>query len=256
MTLPTYLTDPSGRSTEPTWPALMPGADDDPHGERGQAAALLDDASTDIADVSPVLQDAALPESVRQLARQATNAIGEVRRHVHGAVARLDTLASDDLMNPAGRDRLARETQQAAGGAVRDLGSRTGQALAELEDGLTAAAQPSFPAGADRGEARERFRLLVDAATDPAAMVRELVTDPAPELAAVAASPYARDYLRSRGVPAEVIRATAAFAAQAALNSDDPKRQAAARALTKLPELRKARMKALTAANFAIGWQS
>lgn len=253
MTLPT--TDRYGRDTGPTWPATMPGADDDPHGERGQAASLLDSASRDLEATRADLSADALPAQVRGVATKATKAIAEIRGHVHAAAADLDALAANDLIPDKGRDRLLAEKRAAATQAVHSLDSMADVALTVLEAGLTKAAQPAFPADADRPEARERFRMLVDGADDPAAMVRELVGDPAPELAAIAASGYARDYLRSKGVAADVIEATATFAAQQALTSSDPGRQAAARALTRLPLLRKARQQSLMAASFAIGFQ-
>lgn len=238
-----------------SWPVHMAGAEEDPHGTRAQAAQLIDSASEDLAAVSPDLSADQLPPALRGLARQVTETIGEVRRHVHTAAARLDQLADDDLIPDRGRERLTREAREAAERAVRDADARAGTALDVLEAGLTATTQPTFPAGADRAEARERFKLLADASNDAAAVVRELVGGSDDELAAIAASPFARTYLQARGVPADVIATVATFAAQAALTSGDPTREAAARGLLQLDTLRKARMKAVNAAHFVIGWQ-
>lgn len=250
MTLPT--TDAYGRDTGPTWPVEMPGADDDPHGERAHSAALFDGSARDLVAASADL--AALPAELQRVGRSATNALGAIRQHVHATAAELDALAANDTINPKGRDRLLRERREAALDVVHRLDSTAEIALTTLEAGLTAAAQPTFPNGADRTEARERFRLLVDAAADPATMVRELVTDPAPELAAIAASAYARDYLRSKGVQPDVIAATATYAAQHAVTAGAPAQQAAARALLRLDSLRKARVQSVHAAAFALGF--
>lgn len=241
-------------TTAPDWPALMPGTDDDPRGPRAQAAALLDAAGHELAAI-PELTDTALPENLRRVAQQATGSIAEVRQHVHRAAGRLDALAADDLIPERGKARLIKEAGAAAAAALREVDNRSSVAIDALEAGLTALAQPAFPAGADRGEAREELRLILDAAGDPAGAMRELAAGPDQRLAALAAGSYGASYLRSRGVPEDIIRATAVFAAQAALRSDDPARRAAARALSKVDSLRKARMKSFMAANFAIGWE-
>jgi hypothetical protein len=241
-------------TTPETWPVSMPGAADDPRGPRGEAARLLDAVARDSVPLRQVLTDPALPAGVRRQADDALNAVADVRKVTHHAAGQLDQLATNDLLPEAARARVTRERKALTAAALREIDGRSAVAIKLLEAGLTDAAQPTFPAAADRTEARERFRLLADAADDPAAMVRDLVTDPSPELAAVAASPYARDYLRSRGVPADVIDATALYAAQHALTSGDPTREAAAHALRRVPDLKKLRMQALHAAHFAIGW--
>jgi hypothetical protein len=258
--LPT--TDRYGRETgHEVYPAFMPGAEDDDtlgpaRGPRAEAAKLLDAASHELGSLSGVLGDRALPDGVRRLSSEATSAISDVRKQVHHAAGNLDALAANDLLPQRGKERLINKAKATTAAALRELDARSESAIMALEAGLTATAQPSWPAGADRAEARESFRLLVDAeADDPAAIVRELVTDPDPALAAVAASSYAQTYLRSRGVPQGVITATATFAAQHALTSTDPTRRAAALALTKLDDLRKAKQKSFVAANFAIGWE-
>lgn len=239
------------------WPPFMPGTHPDdlrargPRTPREHAAVLLDEAAEDIVVAADLR--AGLPESIGRLAREASDAIGAVRRHVHSAAAAIDRAAEDDMIPDRARERLDREAREAAAAALRDLDARAGTSLDLLEAGLTATAQPEFPAGADRAEARDEFRMLVGHAPDPAEKVRELATGTDQRLAAIAASSYGRSYLRSRGVAEDAIAAVAAFAAQAALSSGDPTREAAARGLQQLPRLRKARQKAMHGAHFAIG---
>jgi hypothetical protein len=234
----------------------MPGAADDPRGPRAQAASLLDEVSRESVPLRDLLTDAGLPAGVQRQAADAFDAVGEVRRHVHSAVQQLDSLAGNDTFAPAGRDRLIRERKAITAVALKEVDARSSVAVKLLEAGLTDAAQPEFPADADRAEARDELKLLLDASDDPATTVRELVAGSDQRLAALAAGTFAASYLRSRGVDEATIAATRTFTAQAALSSGDPTREAAARALTKLDDLRKLRLKALNAANFAIEWNT
>lgn len=240
--------------SDPDWPAIMPGVDDDPTGARGHAATLLDAAGKDLAAARVDLSAGELPAPVRTLAGEVLSDVGSVRAHVHRAAGRLDALAVDDLIPEKGRERLTRETKAATAAALREVDARTATNLDLLEAGLTAAAQPAFPEGADRGEARQELLMLLAAADDPATAIRQIAGGSDERLAALAAGTFGTTYLRSRGVDERTIQNTAVFVAQGALTSTDPRRRAAATALARLPELRKARLKALQAANFAIGW--
>lgn len=250
--------DAYGRPSGPQWPVTMPGAAPQDrlgadHGNpRYQAAQLLDDAGHDLAQLQQLITTPGLPVGAVKAASAALDAIGAVRGQVHYAAGRLDHVAADDLIPEKGRQRLLRETREQAADALRELEARSDVAITALEGHLLQQAQPTFPAAADREEAREELRLLLDASDDPAATLRQLATGTDPRLAALAVSSYARTYLRAKGVDEETIKATATYAAQAALASGDPARVAAARALTKLPQLRKARAQALTAAAFAL----
>ena len=243
---------------EDDWPALMPGLDDEGPSDhtsgRAQAAAIFDDVGKESVPLRSLFTGAELPAGVRTAAGDALGAVGDVRRQVHQTVARLDALATSDLIPREGRQRVTRETKAVAAAALRELGSRSEGAITIIETGLTAAAQPQFPAGADREEARQELRMLLDAAPDPAEAVRAIAAGSDQRLAGLAVSSYAASYLRAKGVDERTIRQVAVFAAQAGLSSDNPARQAAARALTRLDDLRKLRLKALHAASFAIEW--
>jgi hypothetical protein len=234
----------------------MPGVDDDPRGPRAHAARLLDEVGTQSVPLRQELDNTALPAAVRKLAADALNAVGDVRKHVHSAVAQLDALARNDLLPQAARERLIRERKALTAAALKESDGRSSVAIKLLEAALTDAAQPEFPAGVDRAEARDELRMILDAAPDPVAAVQQLATGSDQRLAALAVSPFVATYLRTRGVTDDVIAAIKTFAAQAALASGDPKREAAARGLVKLDDLRKIRMKALNAANFAIEWDT
>lgn len=237
------------------WPATMPGIDSDHTGGRRHAAALLDDVARETMPLAETFSDAALSAGVRKAAKDALDAVGEVRMHVHGTVAQVDALTRNDLLPDKARDRLVREARQAGGQALSQVADRSETALKLLEAGLTAEAQPEFPQGADREEARQELRMLLDGSPDPAATIREVAAGTDPRLAALAAGSYGASYLRSRGVPEDVIAQTAVFTAQAAVKTGDPRRQAAARALIRVADVRKLRSKALSAASFALAWE-
>jgi hypothetical protein len=239
------------------WPFLMPGAGDpdlDPTGGRGHAAALLDGVSKATVPLSEEFRSGDLPDGVRRVARDAIDAIGEVRQHVHRAAGNLDSHAANDLLPDKARRRLIAETKGLAAQALREVDSRSDLSLTLLEAGLIDAARPSVPAGADRGEAREELKMILDASDDPAGRIRQLAAGSDQRLAALAAGSYGASYLRAHAVPEDVIRSTAVFAAQAGIHSGDPRREAAGRALTRMDDLRKLRTQALAAASFAIGW--
>lgn len=245
----THMTD---ETTD--WPAIMPGVDADPTGGRGHAAALLDDAGRDLVAVRTDLSASDLPAEVRKLAGEVLSDVGSVRQHVHRAAGRLDALAVSDLIPEQGRERLSREARAVAAAALRKVDEDSATKLKLLEAGLTAAAQPAFPDGADREEARQELRMLLDGAADPVTAIQQIASGSDQRLAALAAGTFGASYLRSRGIGESTIDATRVLVAQAALTADDPRRRAAAVALRQVAAVRKARMKALQAANFAIGW--
>lgn len=237
------------------WPATMPGVDTDPSGGRRQGAALLDAVAKETMPVAAAFTAAELPPELHRVGKTAVDAIGDVRAHVHGAAAQLDALATNDLLPDRARARLTGEARETARKALDEAANRSNTAILTLEAGLLAQAQPEFPAGADRAEAREELKLLLDASPDPAGMIRHLAAGHDQRLAALAVGSFGASYLRSRGVPEPVITANQVFAAQASMRSSDPRRRAAARALARVNDLRKLRAKALAAANFAIGWE-
>jgi hypothetical protein len=236
------------------FPPSMPGVDTDHTGGRRMAAGLLDDVARESVPLAEGFRAPELSDGVRRAAADALDAISEVRGRVHTTAAHLDALAVNDLLPDRGRDRLTRETRTVAGQALDAIADRSETALKLLEAGLMAAAQPAFPDGQDREEARQELRMLLDASEDPAQTIRRLAAGADQRLAALAAGSYGSTYLRSRGIPEPVITATATFAAQAATASSDPRRAAAARALVQVAHVRKLRSKALNAASFAIGW--
>lgn len=229
-------TDDRGNSV---WPSSMPDQDESTTegGIRAQAQRLLDEQST----AGATLREAftGLPAPEMHTADLVLNRVGNIRAHTLAGVAQLDKYARDDTLPDRARQRLHREAAANTRRAIEEAVTEGESAVEILATMLVDAAQPVFPEGGDRAEARDELRMLLDASSDPRETIRQLATGQDARLAALAASSFGENYLRARGVHEDTIRLTRVEVAHAALTSTDVRRRTAAQALQRVPDLRK-----------------
>lgn len=116
----------------------------------------------------------------------------------HTTAAKVAALEADDVMNPAGRDRLLAETRAGAASTLKQLKQRQNDALTRLRGSLRASALPKVR-GDREMPARDEARMMLDATPDPEIAMMEMA-ERGGELAAVVTGSWGESYLRARGV--------------------------------------------------------
>ena len=151
---------------------------------------------------------------------------------------RVEQLRDDDVMNPAGRERLIREAIAKGKSEVRKYQSAADAAVLVIKANLQEGALPRVDP-AREAMLREELRMRVEASPDPVAEMFVLAQDPDSELAACAASSYGESLLRAKGVSKapEAAQSIRAVAAEVSAQSVDPARRAIGEARAKVSAL-------------------
>lgn len=182
-------------------------------------------------------QAGSIPGDAGNMVRDATTAITGITGHIRDALAHADAIAGNHLASPDRRKAVIREIGgNLAARAADDLG-RAANLVTIASAALETAAMPVVPKGSETTARQDAEMLLrnVDA-RDLAGRMRQLAAREDP-IGALIASPWGADYLASRGEDPGFHGIARAGALEAARNSTNTKRAAAAAALDRLRHL-------------------
>ncbi|MET9411316.1 hypothetical protein ABZX90_37070 [Streptomyces sp. NPDC002935] len=205
-----------------------------------KAAVKLVDAFSNAADMS-----ANMPADIRELLRSASSDIKNAPDTAFRAKAAADKHLANDMLYPAGRERLAKQEIGDAMAKVTEILDGADTKIDVADALLYQAARPAMPAGADVA-ARSDVKMVLDAANglDMADSAKELAKRSDAVGALVADQGWLSLYMQSRKVDPRTADAIKVIVRnemlQAAAESDDPKRVATGRTALALVNLRKA----------------